>query len=135
VTLGTGLLLCQLFPLPRGRFLQRAGGQTLGSSVGHLLHLGKIDIESGSLVAKRMSNDNFSPLLGEPGNSPQFFRRELPCRHDIVILEVREISSGEFPSAYPTLFALSRKVRPAPLWTGRHQLRSPIKNEEVKSKT
>jgi hypothetical protein len=63
-------LLSELLSLPRRRFLQRAGGQPLGSGVRDLLHLGKIDIQSGALFAEGMSNNNFSPLLGEPADSP-----------------------------------------------------------------
>jgi len=69
MALGTGLLLSQVLSLPRGRFLQGACGQSLRSGVSHLLHLRQIHVESGALLAKCMSNDNFSPLLGESPDS------------------------------------------------------------------
>ena len=113
LALGTALLFSQFLSLPRGRFLQRAGGQPLGSGVGHLLHLRQIHVQSGALLAKCMANDNFPPLLGEPGDSLQFFGRELPCCHDIAILDLTVIRQGEFPSDYVTCLSLPRKVRPA----------------------
>ena len=107
------MLFPQLLALPRRSFLQGPGGQALSRSVGHFFHLRQIDIQARPYFAKSLSHDNFSPLFGEPGDSLQFFGRELPCGHDIAILDVREIRQGEFHSAYPTLLSLSRKVRPA----------------------
>jgi hypothetical protein len=113
------LLLSQLLPLLSGGFLQRAGGQPLRGSVSHLLHLGKIHVESRALLAKGVAYDNFSPLLGEPGDGLQFLGSELPCCHDIAIHEVREIRQAEYPSAYPTRLPLRSKGCPALVPKGR----------------
>jgi hypothetical protein len=87
-------LFSQLFALLCRRHLQGAGGQTLSGSVGHLFHLRQIDIQARPFVAKSLAHNNFSPLFRKSGDGLQFLGRQLPCRHDCSILEVREIRQG-----------------------------------------
>ncbi len=74
--------------------------------MGDLFHLREIDVQTRSLCAKSLSNDNFSPLLGKSANGLQFFPCELPCRHEIVILDLRLIfnSSLLILQPQPTFF-------------------------------
>jgi hypothetical protein len=88
-------------------------GQTLSCGPSDRFHLREIDIEPRSIFTEGASDDNFSPAFGELGEFLQIFGCELPCRHGIAVLEVREIRQDEFPSAYPTLIPLRRKGRPA----------------------
>ena len=95
-------MFAELLALLRGRLFQGAGGQTLSGSKGHLFHLGQIDIQARPFFAKSLPHHNFSPLLRKTSNGLQLLRRQLPYRHNVSILEVREIRQGEFPFAYPT---------------------------------
>jgi hypothetical protein len=46
------LLRSQVLGLLACRFFQHARGQSLGGGVGHLLHLGQIDVEARPLFAE-----------------------------------------------------------------------------------
>jgi len=94
MALGTGLMIPQFFPLARRGFLQNTGRQTPGGGRGHFFHLRKINVQSRTLVAKALSNNDFSPLLGQMRNRLQLFGCELPRSHDIVILDFRKILLG-----------------------------------------
>ena len=111
--LRAGLLFAQLLPLLGGRLLQGTFGQTLSCGLSDLFHLGEIDIEARAAVAKGLPHDDFAPLLGESGDRLQFFGCQLPCCHDVVILDVRAIRQGEVLVAHPTRTAWRRKGRPA----------------------
>lgn len=92
-----GLLLAQeLALLSRGCF-QSSLGQPPRRRAGDLLHLGEIHVEPRPLFPEGVLDDNFSPLLGESLHRLQFFGRQLPCCHGLVLLDVREIRQGEFP--------------------------------------
>ena len=95
VTVGARLRVSKLRGLPRRGFLQGASGQAERGGVGDLLHLGKIHIQARPLIAESLPRDDFSPLLGESGDGLQFFGGELPCRHDVAVLEVRKVSRDE----------------------------------------
>jgi hypothetical protein len=60
-TLGTGILLAQLVRLLPGPHLQGAGQQRPHSRHRHFFHFRQGHIESGTLLAPVLSNDDFSP--------------------------------------------------------------------------
>jgi hypothetical protein len=109
--LRAGLPFAQLLALLRGGRFDGSRSQALSRRKSDGFHLDEIDIESGPLFAKGMTNDDFSPLFGESRDRLQFFGCQLPCCHDIVILEVRPMRQGGFPIAYPTVIPLRRKGR------------------------
>ena len=93
-----GLFLAQELALLGRGGLQRPFGQPLRCRGGDFLHVGEIHVEPWSLIPESALDDDFSPLLGEAPDFPQFFRRQLPCCHGEAILDVRETTEGEFPS-------------------------------------
>jgi hypothetical protein len=94
--LWAGLFLAQELALLSRCGFQRPLGQATRRRAGDFLHLGKIHVQTRSLFAEGVLDDNFSPLLGESGNRLQFFRRQLSCCHVLAILDVRAIRQGEF---------------------------------------
>jgi hypothetical protein len=112
-TAWAGLFLAQELALLRRGYFQGSLGQAARCRGGDGLHLRKIDIEPRPVFSKGVLDDNFSPVLGESRDRLQFFGRQLPCCHDLAILEVRRIRRGEYPIAHRTFLALRRKGRPA----------------------
>ena len=94
--MGARLFLAHELALLRRGYFQRPLGQATGRRTGDFLHLGEIHIQPRPLFPEGMLDDNSSPLLGESADRLQFFGRQLPCCHDLAILDVREIRQGEF---------------------------------------
>lgn len=93
---GTELRFPQLLCLASRRFLQNSCRQSLHCRVRDLLHLREINVQPRTVFSEALSNDYFSPLLGQSADRLQFFPCELPCRHAIVILDLKGITRIEF---------------------------------------
>lgn len=63
--------------LPSG-FLQSARRQPTGRGDGHFFHLGQIDIQPRPRIPKGASNNNFSPALGQIGDTLEIFGGQFP---------------------------------------------------------
>jgi hypothetical protein len=94
--MGARLLRPEEFGLLAGRFFEHASSQSLRRGVGHLLHLGQIDVQTWSLVPVSAAGNDFSPLFREVVDAAQVVAGQLPCGHVFTILGVRAFRQGEF---------------------------------------
>jgi hypothetical protein len=86
---GTRLLLTQGVGLLFKQGLQGALGEPSGGGVGDLLHGIEIDIESGPIVVKGASGNDFAPPSGEAAEFMQFLRCKGTACHNASCVEVK----------------------------------------------
>jgi hypothetical protein len=71
--------------------LQGSLGEPGGGGAGDLLHSIEIDIESGSVVAKGASGNDFAPLGGEVVEFLEFLRRKGAACHEVSCVGVKKL--------------------------------------------
>lgn len=95
---GAGSFVAELLGLLLGRGFERPGQQRLHGSHRDIFHLGQIDIQAGALLAPLLSDDDFSPSLGEFVDVAEVFDHELACGHVASLQEDAAISADEIVS-------------------------------------
>ena len=78
---GTGMLRAELHRLLLCRCLEGPREQGLDGRHGDVFHLGQIDVESGTVLAPVLPDDDFSPLFGQGVDLGEVLVVELARRH------------------------------------------------------
>jgi hypothetical protein len=94
-TLRTGLLFAQLTRLLLGRCLQSSRQQTAHGRYPDVLHLGQINVETGTLFTPLLAYDDFSPAFSEFFDTLEIFRCRFACSHVASLQRVPSISPDE----------------------------------------
>ena len=95
---GAGLFVAELLGLLLGGGFESAGHQSLHGGHGHVFHLGQIDIESGTVFAPLLADDDFSPALGQVGDVLEIFGGEFACGHVASLQGVLSVRLAEILS-------------------------------------
>lgn len=94
--LRTGVLRPELLRLPLRRHLEGSREQGLDGRHGDILHLGQVDVETGSVLAPVLPDDDFSPPPRQLLDSAKVLSRRLPCCHVASLQEFGVLALTKF---------------------------------------
>ena len=111
--LGTSVLRAELHRLLLRRRLEGPREQGLDGRHGDVFHLSEVDVESGSVLAPVLPDDDFSPPPRQFLNSAKVLCCRLTCCHVASLQEFMCLSADEILSEASPAFTYSCKVGPA----------------------